>query len=161
MNVCRTPRPTRPLRGGALPLALVLLLILTMVGAATVHTAITQEKLAGAVADRQRTFQAAEWALRWGEQQVWLTPPNIVVDNTTGCNSMNDVTDGGRPEGFALRICTARLVETGRWIPCGPPSSNQRRCASYLIIAEAQPTNGEAQVRPQVRLESILLLEEN
>lgn len=140
-----------------MPLALVLLLILTMVGAATVHTAITQEKLAGAVADRQRTFQAAEWALRWGEQQVWLTPPNIVVDNTTGCNSMNDITDGGRPEGFDLRVCTARLVDTGRWIPCGPPSSNQRRCASYLIIAEAQPTNGEA----RVRLESILLLEEN
>lgn len=140
-----------------MPLALILLLILTMVGAATVHTAITQEKLAGAVADRQRTFQAAEWALRWGEQQVWLTPPTTVVNNATGCTPMNEVTDGGRPEGFALRVCGGRLIDAGRWIPCGPPSSNQRRCASYLIIAEAQPANGAA----LVRLESILLLEEN
>lgn len=57
-------------RGAVLIIGLVLLLILTTIGMSGVGISSLQEKMAGALRDRQVAFQAAEAALKLGEQFV-------------------------------------------------------------------------------------------
>nr|WP_281289655.1 PilX N-terminal domain-containing pilus assembly protein [Tepidimonas alkaliphilus] len=145
----------QPQRGAALIVALIILLMLTLIGAATVQTAIIQEKLAGSSADRQRTFQAAEWALRWAEQWVWNNANSIDANNVIeACEPETSINDSAQPAGFTLRYCAGRA--TAASTPCGPASSNQRRCDSFIVTVLAQPDTGET----AVKLESILLLEQ-
>ena len=62
-----TPTPSRQ-RGAALIVSLVLLVILTLMGIATIRTSTMQERMAGNERDRNLAFQAAEAALREGER---------------------------------------------------------------------------------------------
>lgn len=57
-------------RGMALLVSLVFLLLLTMIGLSSMQSATHQEKMAGSVALRNQSFQAAEAALRVGEGTV-------------------------------------------------------------------------------------------
>ncbi|MCB1722327.1 MAG: pilus assembly protein [Gammaproteobacteria bacterium] len=57
-------------RGVVLIVALVLLLVLTVLGAAGVRDTTMEEKMAGNFRDLTAAFEAAEAALRTGEQQV-------------------------------------------------------------------------------------------
>lgn len=54
--------------GAALIISLVLLVILTLMGIATLRTSTMQERMAGNSRDRNLAFQAAEAALREGER---------------------------------------------------------------------------------------------
>lgn len=54
-------------RGAVLIVGLVMLLLLTIIGVAASRTGLLQEKMAGNMRDRQLAFQAAESALRAGE----------------------------------------------------------------------------------------------
>lgn len=69
----RYARPLRPpaqQRGMALIVCLIMLLLLTMVGVSSMQNATLQEKMAGSVKFRNESFQAAELALRVGENAV-------------------------------------------------------------------------------------------
>jgi type IV pilus assembly protein PilX len=57
-------------RGMALLVSLVFLLLLTLIGISSMQNATLQEKMAGSVAVRNQSFQAAEAALRVGESAV-------------------------------------------------------------------------------------------
>ena len=56
--------------GAALPVALVMLLISTMVGLASIRTATNQEKMSANMYDRSLAYQAAEEALRVAEESI-------------------------------------------------------------------------------------------
>jgi len=63
-------RKRHPQRGAALLVCLVLLLGLTVVGIASMKETITQQKVVNAIAEDDTAFQAAEFALREGEEFV-------------------------------------------------------------------------------------------
>jgi type IV pilus assembly protein PilX len=65
----RTSRPTRQ-RGTALVVGLLLLLVLTVLGMSASNTSVMQERMAGAMRDRDMAFQAAESALRDAERRL-------------------------------------------------------------------------------------------
>lgn len=55
-------------RGAALMVSLILLLAMTLIGVTSMQSTTMQEKMAGNVQDINRSFQAAEAALREGEE---------------------------------------------------------------------------------------------
>lgn len=56
--------------GAALVISLILLLLVSLVGLAAMRSTSMQEKMAGAMGDKNQAFQAAEAALRAGEANV-------------------------------------------------------------------------------------------
>jgi len=57
-------------QGSALIVSLVILLIMTILGLSAMQTTVLQERMAGNMKDRNMAFQAAEAALRAGENWV-------------------------------------------------------------------------------------------
>lgn len=71
MNRTDTDRVLLPAageRGAALVVALVFLLVMTVLGVTSMRTTTLQERMAGNVGDNNLAFQAAEAALRAGEE---------------------------------------------------------------------------------------------
>ncbi len=81
------PRQADRQQGIALIMALVFLMLLTIIGVTAMTTTSLQEKMAGNVQNKNSAFQAAESALRVGENLIdtWtpLTTPNFNA-NTAG-----------------------------------------------------------------------------
>ncbi|WP_277964451.1 PilX N-terminal domain-containing pilus assembly protein [Pseudomonas sp. RIT-To-2] len=69
--------------GMVLLVALVMLLLITMIGVSSMHNATLQEKMASSVQTRNTTFQAAEAALRVGENAVAATSYTIAQCTST------------------------------------------------------------------------------
>ncbi|MBN1238036.1 MAG: hypothetical protein JXB36_06015 [Gammaproteobacteria bacterium] len=72
-----TLAPLRRQRGAALMVSLVLLLIMTLLGVTSMRTTTLQERMAGNLRDNNLAFQAAEAALREGEDvlEAATVPP--------------------------------------------------------------------------------------
>lgn len=76
----RIPRGSRSQwrqRGMALLVSLVFLLLLTMLGIASMQSATLQEKMAGSVTQRNTSFQSAEAVLRLGEAAIMASSFNM------------------------------------------------------------------------------------
>lgn len=71
-------------RGSALIIALVFLLAMTLIGVTAMQGTTQQESMAGNMRDRNLAFQAAEAALRGGEE--WLNA-SIIADNGTAVDA--------------------------------------------------------------------------
>lgn len=67
--------------GAALPIALVMLLISTMVGLAAIRSATNQEKMSANMYDRSIAYQAAEEALRAAEEKILNTSMDKLLEN--------------------------------------------------------------------------------
>lgn len=65
-----SPRFARQQQGMVLLVSLVFLLLLTMLGISSMQNATLQEKMAGSVTQRNKSFQMAEAALRMGESSI-------------------------------------------------------------------------------------------
>ena len=80
-----TQTPRRKERGAVLIFCLVLLLVLTMMGVASMESAVLEERMAGNMQDFNAAFQAAESSLQTGA--AWLvgetTWPATSTDGTT------------------------------------------------------------------------------
>lgn len=63
-----TPYPTHPERGAALITGLIFMVVLTLLAMAAMRTTLLEERMAGNARDVDLAFQAAEAALRAGEQ---------------------------------------------------------------------------------------------
>lgn len=68
--------------GAVLPVALIMLLILTVIGVAGMQDTSLQERMAGNMRDRNLAFQASESALRAGEK--YLESAVLPAFNNTG-----------------------------------------------------------------------------
>jgi type IV pilus assembly protein PilX len=97
-------RIARPQRGVALIVVLILLLIMTLLGLASLRGTLMEERMSANLYDRSLSFQAVEAALRQGEQLASVTDPAVFP--TSGacvgalCPIQNDsantiVTSGG------------------------------------------------------------------
>lgn len=69
-------------RGVVLVIALIMLLLMTILGLSSMQTTTMEERMAGAIRDKQIAFQAAEVALREGED--YLTAVSLPAFNDTG-----------------------------------------------------------------------------
>lgn len=87
-------------RGAVLLVGLIMLLLLTIIGMASIRGTDLQERMAGNMRDRSLAFEAAETALRSGEDTVsglaGLTLPTI---NTAGYyEDLNKTTNNALPD---------------------------------------------------------------
>lgn len=71
-------------RGVTLVIVLLLLIVVTLLGLAAMRGSILQERMAGNVAARGMAFQAAEAALRVGEEYLRVADPPVPASNCTG-----------------------------------------------------------------------------
>ncbi|MCQ4313672.1 pilus assembly protein PilX [Stutzerimonas sp. VN223-3] len=67
-------------QGAVLLVALIMLLLLTILGAAAMRDTNLQERMAGNMRDHNLAFQAAEAALRFAEQEVKTDYANLIDD---------------------------------------------------------------------------------
>ena len=75
LNARPTCSPHAQQRGAVLIVGIIFLLIMTMLGITAMQTTTLEERMAGNTRDRGLAFQAAEIALRAGEQEVFAGPP--------------------------------------------------------------------------------------
>ena len=87
--------------GSALIISLVFLLILTMIGVASIQDSTLQERMAGNERDRNLAFQAAEAALRVGEDHLRQAGVLFSAAGTSGLISPGYT--GGRARGSYCR----------------------------------------------------------
>ncbi len=74
-------------RGAVLLVALIMLLLLTVLGAAAMRDTNLQERMAGNMRDQSLAFQAAEAALRFAEQEVKADYDNLISDTNYPINN--------------------------------------------------------------------------
>ena len=92
--------PSHSQRGVALAVSLILLIIVTLLALSNLQTVTLEEKMTAATYDRQLAFQAAEAALREGEQYVTNnkpTPQYTDADDTCPGTAINNCADGVCP----------------------------------------------------------------
>lgn len=77
--------PVRPQRGVALVIVLILLLVMTVLGVASIRGTVLEEHMSGNMYDRSLAFQAAEAALR--EAEALIAAPGGVVVPASGCSA--------------------------------------------------------------------------
>lgn len=162
----------RAQRGIALVIGLILLVIMLVLGLASVRLMSNEEKMVGYTYDRTLAFQAAEAALREAEMLVEEVKP------TPASGACTDFFSGT----FAVRACpppaaadpprwldasfthwaSATAVGTGTTVitpqyvveflgaafPCGPSPTDTPACRRYRITAKAGAT-GRAQAMVQ------------
>lgn len=165
--------------GAALVVALLLLLVMTLLGVAGLNTGVLEEKMSAASYDRNLALQAAEVALREGEQLAESNAsevPPAYADPTADCATlMNECTDGLCPPPAAS--CGKRWTDAaftgwkdadanlpaivgakpqffveflGANFPCRDGgSSDPNNCRRYRVTARAQPGTGRALVMVQ------------
>lgn len=93
-------KPPRKQTGVALAVSLILLVVVTLLALTTLQSVTLEEKMAGATFDRQLSFQAAETALRQGEQYANANKPILNhsdEDNTCPSNAINNCSNGACP----------------------------------------------------------------
>jgi type IV pilus assembly protein PilX len=80
------PAPLRRQRGATLVVVLILLLVMTLLGLASLRSTILEERMTSNLLDRSLGFQVAEGGLR--EAEVALTPnPAPTAFPAAGCNA--------------------------------------------------------------------------
>jgi type IV pilus assembly protein PilX len=102
-----------PQQGAALLLSLVFMLILTIIAASALQTSTLQERMAGNTRDTNSAFQAAEAALREGEQVL----QGAAVGPFNASNGM-------------YKQCSGAAVE------CKPPDWNDRTSSGWRSASD-------------------------
>lgn len=140
-------------RGAALAVSLILLLILTVLGASSVQSTLLDEKMAANYKDRDAAFQAAEAALRFAETVILNTSASDFSDTTKWPNVGSLSSTGGL---LGLTYADGGIdysADSGIWTTAGsyqtydhpdlPAASDPR----FIIKYESQPS-----VSPAVRV---------
>ncbi len=83
-------------RGSALIVSLVMLLLMTLVGVASMQGTILQERMSGNLRDRELAFEATETALRVGEGWAVANVPTALAESLL---VSPDAWDGSDPSG--------------------------------------------------------------
>lgn len=126
------PHP-RSVRGATLIVALVLLIVVTLLGVASLRGVILQEKMAANQYDRSLAFQAAEAALRAGEAaalaQAQSAPPNSAFP------SHKYPDDDPDPNACNLQPCVAGTGLCGMPDPMCEAPWNQQPAANWATVS--------------------------
>lgn len=87
-------------KGAVLIIALVMLLVLTVLGTASIRDTTMEERMAGNFRDLRAAFEAAEAALRTGEAQIANTTvyTAMLFDGTDGTYDVTPLSHSVRPD---------------------------------------------------------------
>lgn len=159
-------------RGIALVIGLVLLVIVLVLGLASVRLMTNEEKMVGYVYDRTLAFQAAEAALREAEMLVEEVKPmpasGVCTDFFSGTFSLRACPAPAAADpprwldpsfsawasatavGMGTTVVTPQYIVEflGAAFPCGPSPTDTPACRRYRITAKAGAT-GRAQAMVQ------------
>lgn len=95
--------------GAVLVVALIFLLLVTLIGVSSMQNATLQEKMAGSVALKNRSFQVAEASLRLGENAVQASTYTLAP-----CT--NAVTCAPPPDGISTALVAGQGINGVLWI---------------------------------------------
>lgn len=84
-------------KGAALIVCLILLLVMTILGVTSITTTTMEEKMAGNIRNKHLSFQAAEAALRAGENIANNLPADATFNGTNGLYPRSQVGDANYP----------------------------------------------------------------
>jgi type IV pilus assembly protein PilX len=150
---------TRRSRGSVLVICLILLVITTLVGLATLRAVVIQERMAGNMQDQQSSFQGAEFALRTAENLVYNTDASVLganmyyemagPDATRAPADLDNLARWALPNGRVHPVSNAGVFEgvasfAPRYlvevheIPCAPRAAELGKaagCTLYRITA--------------------------
>lgn len=171
------PIPGRRQRGVALLIVLILLLVMTLLGLASLRGSLMEERMSASLYDRGLGFQAAEAALREGETLVLATPrptfpasgcqDGLCARRTTGVNDLDRWLDPATPwrtatvnvnvsnQGATItnvpQFIIEEMGEAPNWPGCDRELPLSPNCVSprYRVTARSNPTD-----RAQVLLQS-------
>lgn len=156
--------------GIAMIVVLILLLLITMLGLVGIRSVTQSERMVGASYDRSLAFQAAEAALRQGEEIIEANKPKP----TTGCvtstydaktakvcvvnaaprwldATFTEWTDAATVGAGSLIVTPKYFVEyLGNTFPCGLSPTDPPGCLRYRITAKVDGTD-----RAGVMLQSV------
>lgn len=126
--------------GAVLIISLILLLLLTLIGASSIQTTSLEEKMTGNIRDENLAFQAAETALRAGEARATtldITSFSVANNGTGGTGLYTTIGTGAQASGYWQTVDwtnnTAVATYTGG-------SLNYIHSAPQYIIEELTPT---------------------
>lgn len=123
----------RSLRGATLIVALVLLIVVTLLGVASLRGVILQEKMAANQYDRNLAFQAAEAALRAGEAAA-LAQAQAATPNA-GFPSHKYPDDDPDPNACNLQPCVAGTGLCGMPDPMCEAPWDQQPAANWATVS--------------------------
>ena len=117
--------------GATLIITLIMLLIMTMLGVTTIKTTVIGERMTGHFFNKQLSFDAAEAALRVGENAADAFPTTAPTDGTNGLYVPN-------PTGIAIWLNPA--------IPRAPPTAGNPGWQDRAgILASGDPLAAQPQ----------------
>jgi type IV pilus assembly protein PilX len=106
-------------RGVSLVVVLILLLIMTLLGLASMRGSILQERMGSGLYDRSLSFQAAEAAVREAEARLEATPAPVFP--SSGC---------------AAGLCAEPVAGTAnRWDLASPPAGTWANATTDVTLA--------------------------
>ena len=143
--------------GAVLIISLIILLLLTLIGATAIQTNTLEEKMAGNLRDQNLAFQAAESALRTGETDT-ATPALLVfytgsTNPIAGIDWTNTNAAVRTYSGGALYIIEPPVITYGYGLEAGTSASSAETQSWYRITARG--TGGTANA--VVTLQSIFI----
>jgi len=97
-------------RGTVLVVALVFLVIMTLLGVGSMQSSVLEERMAGNMRDDRVSFEAAESALRMGEEQLRDPGTPLAFDGTDG---LYHHADGNAPDPLDFSDAESRAYEAG------------------------------------------------
>ncbi len=118
--------------GVALVISLLVLLVMTMIGLAAMRTTMLEEKMAGNMQDKMLSFQAAEAALRAGE--------NALTDPAMDATEMLACVNGNVFDGIDCYVLTDNITPAG---------------AVWTVVNPAEYDEVGNQVLPQFYIEHV------
>ena len=124
--------------GAALPVALVMLLISTVIGLSSMRSATQQEKISSNLYDRSLAYQAAEAALREAEKTIMSTsnsqsafiPCTEVVSKEDACLSIPP---------FTFTEAGKEVEEDKNWIPINVDPDNTESTSEDDVSSAGTP----------------------
>lgn len=165
MTTIRPMSPPRRQRGVALLVVLMLLLVMTLLGLASLRGTLLEERMSASVFDRGLMFQAAEAALRQGEAKAAASKKSDYTDTCTGglCGIPNPTNadqyvdrwltatppyvNGSEVDSDGLKVTPEYFVEymgdAPNWPGCDRERPIQAGCLGprYRITARARVAN--------------------
>lgn len=146
------PQAHRHEQGAVLVVALVVLLVMTLLGVTGMQDAAMQERIAGNLKERHRSFLAAEAALRQGEQYVLdNTPADPCTEGTDpACGTVESLEAEANEvaPGYAFVIPdepTLREITTASGATATGTKGGNRKLYTARYAVDATGTVGEAE----------------
>lgn len=139
MKAVRTP-PNRHQRGVALVVVLILLLIMTLLGLASLRGTLLEQRMSANLFDRSLAFQAAEAALREGEARVASIAPASAFPGSGCADGLCAPPDPNDPDRWTVDAIWSSGASRASAADFGTLDTAPRYTVEWLRCTGAAPT---------------------